>query len=186
MTVILGKDEAPGRIELREKLELTLVAPKGWSGELSLDVDLVQEGAALDVACMYLAAPGDVQDFRINVRHLAPGCTSRQNFRGVIGGKVSFDGLIHVAKGAQRTEAYQENHTVLLERAASVDTRPQLEIYADDVKCSHGATSGRLDEEALFYMRSRGIAEADARRLQIISFLSPVLERLGEDGLKYL
>ena len=87
---------------------------------------------------------------------------------------MSFDGRIIVAPDAQQTEAYQENHNILLSDDAHVETTPQLEIYADDVKCSHGATVGRLDEDAQFYMRSRGIPEKEARVLQMLSFLSPV------------
>jgi len=94
---------------------------------------------------------------------------------------VTFEGRIIVAPDAQKTEAYQENHNIVLSDAAHVETTPQLEIYADDVKCSHGATTGRLDEEALFYMRTRGVPEQEAKVLQIISFLSPVTAALDED-----
>jgi Fe-S cluster assembly protein SufD len=93
---------------------------------------------------------------------------------------VDFYGKIIVAQDAQRTEAYQENHNILLSDGAKVDTKPQLEIYADDVKCSHGATIGRLNEEEQFYMRSRGITLEDAKVLQMISFIAPVLEQLPE------
>jgi Fe-S cluster assembly protein SufD len=79
-----------------------------------------------------------------------------------------------VAPDAQQTEAYQENHNIVLSEGARVETTPQLEIYADDVKCSHGATTGRLDEDALFYMRTRGVPEAEAKVLQMISFLAAV------------
>ena len=89
---------------------------------------------------------------------------------------MDFYGKIVVAQDAQKTEAYQENHNILLSDDARVNTKPQLEIYADDVKCSHGATVGRLNEEEQFYMRSRGIPEQEARALQMISFLAPVLE----------
>jgi Fe-S cluster assembly protein SufD len=95
--------------------------------------------------------------------------------------RVDFYGKIIVAPDAQRTEAYQENHNLLLSDGAKVDTKPQLEIYADDVKCSHGATVGRLNEEEQFYMRSRGISLEDAKVLQMISFISPVLENIPED-----
>ena len=94
--------------------------------------------------------------------------------------RASFDGLIYVAQDAQKTEAYQENHTLLLSDAARIESRPQLEIYADDVKCSHGATTGYLNPDELFYLRSRGIPEAEARQLQMIAFLAPVLRRLPE------
>ena len=87
-----------------------------------------------------------------------------------------------MAQDAQKTEAYQENHSILLSDAARVDTKPQLEIYADDVKCSHGATVGRLNEEEQFYMRSRGIPEDEAKVLQQLSFLSPVLEHIADEA----
>jgi Fe-S cluster assembly protein SufD len=95
---------------------------------------------------------------------------------------VDFYGKIIVAQDAQRTEAYQENHNILLSDGAKVDTKPQLEIYADDVKCSHGATIGRLNEEEQFYMRSRGITLEDAKVLQMISFIAPVLENIEDEN----
>jgi Fe-S cluster assembly protein SufD len=95
---------------------------------------------------------------------------------------VDFYGKIIVAQDAQRTEAYQENHNILLSDGAKVDTKPQLEIYADDVKCSHGATIGRLNEEEQFYMRSRGISLEDAKVLQMISFIAPVLENIQDEA----
>ncbi|MDE5732205.1 MAG: SufD family Fe-S cluster assembly protein, partial [Bacteroidales bacterium] len=96
---------------------------------------------------------------------------------------VDFYGKITVVKDAQHTEAYQENHNILISDYAKVNTKPQLEIYADDVKCSHGATIGRLNEEEQFYMRSRGISLEDARVLQMISFLSPVLGTISDPEL---
>ena len=95
--------------------------------------------------------------------------------------RARFDGRIIVNQDAQKTEAYQTNRNLLLSENAVVETLPQLEIYADDVKCSHGATVGYLDENEQFYMRSRGISLEEARRLQMLSFLSPVMEGLGED-----
>ena len=94
---------------------------------------------------------------------------------------MGFYGRIVVAHDAQKTEAYQADHNILLTDTAKVTTRPQLEIYADDVKCSHGATVGKLDEDAQFYMRSRGIPEAEARFLQMVSFLSPVLAMIPDE-----
>lgn len=97
-----------------------------------------------------------------------------------------FDGLIHVAHGAGQTKAFQENHSLLLDRESFSETHPQLEIYADDVECSHGATIGYLDENERYYMCSRGIPEEEARRLQILSFLSPVLDRLPEEQKNFI
>jgi len=88
-----------------------------------------------------------------------------------------------VAQDAQKTEAYQENHNIVLSEEALVNTKPQLEIYADDVKCSHGATVGKLNEDEQFYMRSRGIPEDEAKVLQMISFAAPVLSGLEDEIL---
>ncbi len=95
-----------------------------------------------------------------------------------------FNGKVIVAAGAQKTSAQQENHNLLLSREAEIDTKPQLEIYADDVKCTHGATVGQLDETQLFYLRSRGIEEAKARGLLVHAFAHDVVERIRVDALK--
>ena len=101
--------------------------------------------------------------------------------------RTGFYGRIVVDPDAQVTEAYQENHNLLLSDTARVDTQPQLEIYADDVKCSHGATIGKLNEDEQFYMRSRGIPENEAKVLQMVSFISSVLDILPEgDGREKL
>ena len=93
---------------------------------------------------------------------------------------------MYVAKGAQKTTARQQNRNILLSANARIHSEPQLEIYADDVECSHGATCGYLNEDERFYMQSRGIPEEEARRMQILSFLSPVMSRLPKDRQDYL
>ena len=159
-----------------EKLELTFVVLPGESRDIDVAIDLIGEGAEVSLKGLYLCGGEERVNFRILMHHRAPGCVSRQLFNGIAGGssRVTFDGRIIVAPDAQKTEAYQENHNIVLSDRAHAETMPQLEIYADDVKCSHGATVGRLDEEALFYMRTRGVPEAEARVLQMLSFLSPV------------
>lgn len=159
-----------------EKLELTFVVLPGESRDIDVAVDLVGEGAEVSLKGLYLCGGDERVNFRILMHHRAPGCVSRQLFNGIAGGSshVTFEGRIIVAPDAQKTEAYQENHNIVLSDLAHAETMPQLEIYADDVKCSHGATVGRLDEEALFYMRTRGVPEKDAKVLQMLSFLSPV------------
>ena len=159
-----------------EKLELTFVVLPGESRDIDVAIDLVGEGAEADLKGLYLCGGDERVNIRILVHHRVGGCMSHQLFNGIAGGsaRVSFEGRIVVAPDAQKTEAYQENHNILLSDGAHVETTPQLEIYADDVKCSHGATIGRLDEEAQFYMRTRGIPEKEAKVLQMISFLSAV------------
>ena len=167
-----------------ETLELMVVALPGESLDREIDIDLVGEGASVRLTGLYLC-PGDERvSIRVRLHHRTGACTSHQLFKGIVGGtaRVAFDGRIIVAPDAQKTEAYQENHNLLLSETALVDTKPQLEIYADDVKCSHGATVGRLSEDEQFYMRSRGIPEAEARILQMLSFLSPVIDTVADDA----
>lgn len=173
-------------VKAGEKLELSFVVLPGESRDIDVTVDLVGEGAEVSLKGLYLCGGQERVNFRILMHHRAPGCVSHQLFNGIAGGsaRVTFDGRIIVAPDAQKTEAYQENHNILLSDEAHVETKPQLEIYADDVKCSHGATVGRLDEDAQFYMRSRGIPEQEARVLQILSFLSPVTPEGREDEVE--
>ena len=163
-------------VKAGEKLELTFVVLPGESRDIDVAIDIVGEGAEVDLKGLYLCGGDERVNFRILMHHRAGGCVSHQLFNGIAGGssRVTFDGRIIVAPDAQKTEAYQENHNIVLSDQAHVETTPQLEIYADDVKCSHGATTGRLDEDALFYMRTRGVPEAEAKVLQMISFLSAV------------
>ncbi|MBR5724915.1 MAG: SufD family Fe-S cluster assembly protein [Bacteroidales bacterium] len=181
---IIGRDSVPQylRLDAGEELAMTLVVPPGTDVQLALEIDLTGPGASLDLAGLYLCREAERVDLRVLVRHSSGGGTSRQLFKGIVGGtaRAAFDGLIYVAQDAQKTQAYQENHTILLSDAARVESRPQLEIYADDVQCSHGATTGYLNPDELFYLRSRGIPEAEARRLQMVAFLAPVLRRLPE------
>ena len=157
-----------------------VVVMPGVSVDLKFDVELVGEGAEANLYGAYICAGQEKVKIAVDMHHKVPHCSSRQLFKGIAGGnsRVDFYGKIIVAKDAQRTEAYQENHNLLLSDGAKVDTKPQLEIYADDVKCSHGATIGRLNEEEQFYMRSRGITLEDAKVLQMISFVAPVLENI--------
>lgn len=180
----IGKDTVPSKLSLGEgeSLRWTLVALPGTSADIDVTIDIDGPGCDLDIAGLYLCPDDEKLNLKFNVRHNSGGSVSRQLFKGIAGGKsrFAFDGLIYVRQDAQKTKAYQENHTIALSREALVETRPQLEIYADDVECSHGATTGFLNDNELFYMRSRGIPQDEARRLQMISFLSPVLGRLPE------
>jgi Fe-S cluster assembly protein SufD len=173
-------------IEVRsgEKAEMILLVLPGVSCDIKLDVKLAGEGAEANVYGAYVCGGEEKVKIAVDMHHDFPHCNSRQLFKGIAGGtsKVDFYGKIIVAKDAQRTEAYQENHNILLTDGAKVDTKPQLEIYADDVKCSHGATIGRLNEEEQFYMRSRGITLEDAKVLQMISFIAPVLENIPDEA----
>ena len=181
---ILGETVLPPvvRLEAGEKRSAAFLVPRGVSGSFEVVYELAGEGAELDLTGVYACCGEQKVDFRITVRHLCAGCVSHQLFKGLAEdeARVKFEGLVYVAAGAEKTEALQENHSLLLSENAFVQSSPQLEIYADDVVCWHGSTVGSLDENEQFYMRSRGISLEEARRLQILSFLSPVLEGLPE------
>ncbi len=178
---LIGRDAVPSFIRLGagESLKMTVVVPEGVSASLALEIDLDGPGASLDLAGASMSTGNEEVSVRVTVRHNVPGCRSEQLFKSVAGGsaRVSFDGLVYVAQDAVRTVAHQQNHSLLLSEGAVAESRPQLEIYADDVECSHGATTGYLNPEELFYMRSRGIPEAEARKMQVEAFLAPVLAR---------
>jgi Fe-S cluster assembly protein SufD len=120
------------------------------------------------------------------IDHEAPSCASRQTYKSVLGGpsRAVFQGRIHVHQAAQKTDGYQMNQALLLSPDAEMDSKPQLEIYADDVKCSHGATVGELDEGQLFYLRSRGIPADEARSLLVHAFLADALELVADESLR--
>ena len=183
--IIVSDGQLVRNIEVQsgQRKDMVLLVYPGVSCDVKLDVRLVGEGAEANIYGAYVCGGEEKVKIAVDMHHDLPHCNSRQLFKGIAGGtsKVDFYGKIIVAQDAQRTEAYQENHNLLLTDGAKVDTKPQLEIYADDVKCSHGATIGRLNEEEQFYMRSRGITLEDARVLQMISFIAPVLENIPEE-----
>ena len=171
-------------VQSGQRKDMVLLMFPGVSCDIRLDMRLTGEGAEANVYGAYVCGGEEKVKIAVDMHHDMPHCNSRQLFKGIAGGvsKVDFYGKIIVAQDAQRTEAYQENHNILLTDGAKVDTKPQLEIYADDVKCSHGATIGRLNEEEQFYMRSRGISLEDAKVLQMISFVAPVLENIPDES----
>ena len=184
-----GKYIAPPRgqyqVEAGETLDLQFVVLPGESRDIDVSIDLNGPDAQAHIKGLYLCKADEKVNFHILMHHKAPGCHSTQLINGIAGGsaRVGFNGTIVVAPEAQQTEAYQENHNIVLTDTAKVETKPQLEIYADDVKCSHGATVGQLNPDELFYMRSRGIPEAEARTLQMLSFLSPVIPEGREEEI---
>ena len=181
----VGIEEVPKRLTLNEQehLRLTFIVMPGVSAEIPFEINIGKAGVNLEIYGLYLSPHSEQVKFDFTVRHLVGGSHSSQVFRGIVGGsaRAEFDGLVYVAKDAQKTEAYQENHSILLSEGAVAESHPQLEIYADDVKCSHGATTGYLNPDELFYLRSRGIPEAEARKMQMISFVSPVISHLPDE-----
>ena len=143
----------------------------------TLDVLLDGEGASCALHGLYLAAGSQHVDNQVRIDHARPHTTSRQLYKGVMDGRsrAVFHGSITVREGSQKVEAHQEDRNLLLSPNAEVDTTPAFWIYADDVKCSHGAACGQLEDEALFYLRSRGIDELAARRLLTQGFVDEVV-----------
>ncbi|MGM0666207.1 MAG: Fe-S cluster assembly protein SufD [Bacteroidota bacterium] len=144
------------------------------------------EGAECNAFGLYLTDRWQHVDNFVSIDHAAPHCKSNQLFKGVLDDNASgaFNGRILVNRGAQKTLAYQKNNTILLTDDARMDTKPQLEIYADDVKCSHGATVGQLDEDAMFYLRSRGISKEEARLMLMFGFAHEVIEKISTEALR--
>ncbi len=151
-----------------------------------IHADLKGEGAACYLNGVNLLDGKRLGDTTITVEHQAPHCESRQDYRSVVGDQATgvFQGKVHVHQIAQQTDGYQLSNSLLLSQQATMNTKPELEIYADDVKCSHGTTSGMLDKDALFYLQARGIPKAQARALLIQAFISEVTEQITHDDIR--
>lgn len=152
------------------------------------DVKIEMPGQNAQSALNGLYLPVGTQHFDnyTCIEHQAPHCTSNQVFRGIVDDSASavYFGKVCVDRQAQKTDAYQSNRNILLTPQAKVHSKPQLEIYADDVKCSHGSTTGQLDQEAIFYLRARGISETDARLMLLEAFVGDVLDRIDFPTVK--
>ncbi|MGD0340904.1 MAG: Fe-S cluster assembly protein SufD [Bacteroidales bacterium] len=144
------------------------------------------EGAESKSFGLFLADKWQHIDNFVNVDHAVPNCTSNQLFKGVLDDMATgaFNGRIYVHRDAQGTVAYQKNNNILLTDDAKMDTKPQLEIYADDVKCSHGATVGQLNDDALFYLQSRGISKREARLMLMFGFAHEVIQNIKVEALR--
>ncbi|HEX8708658.1 MAG TPA: Fe-S cluster assembly protein SufD [Pyrinomonadaceae bacterium] len=151
-----------------------------------INVVLDQEGAECWVDGLYLVGTGQHTDTHSVIDHRRPHCTSHQLYKGILDGKsrAVFNGKIFVREGAQQTDARQANRNLLLSNEARVDTKPQLEIFADDVKCAHGATVGQLEEEELFYLSSRGLHPDIARNLLTYGFAEEVIDKIKLESIK--
>jgi Fe-S cluster assembly protein SufD len=149
-------------------------------------VTLEGEGAECSLFGLYEVAGAQHVDHHTLITHASPHCTSRELYKGVLDGRsrAVFDGRIIVRPDAQKTSAFQSNKNLLLSKEALVHTKPQLEIFANDVKCKHGATIGQLDADVLFYLRSRGIGIAEARRLLIHAFASEIIDTVKADAVR--
>lgn len=177
--------EFPVEITVGEdaSLELAFIVLGDVKVRNSLTVNLVGKGANCRLRGLWLLGGNADVKFDVRMNHEVGLCTSEQIFKGIEGGSARSDffGLIKVAPDAQKTDARQQCHNLLLTEEARAAAKPQLEIYADDVVCTHGATVGRMKDEELFYMRSRGISLEEAKKIQLTVFAAEALDIVPED-----
>jgi Fe-S cluster assembly protein SufD len=145
------------------------------------------EGAECTLNGLYLGDRRTLVDNHTTIDHARPNCSSRETYKGILGdhARAVFNGKIIVRPDAQKTDAKQTNKALLLSEDAQINTKPQLEIFANDVRCTHGAAVGQMDDEAIFYLRARGLSEPDARHLLIRAFAGDVLNRLPLTSLAH-
>ena len=150
------------------------------------DLDLIGEGAQGRMSGFYFTDGTQHLDHDTQQNHLAPHCTSDLLFKGALKGKSRsvWQGMIYVAPGAQKTDGYQANRNLVLDDQARADSIPGLEILADDVRCTHGATVGKLEQEPLFYLKSRGIPQKEAEQLVVEGFFDPIMQRIPFEGVR--
>lgn len=163
----------------------TITLDSNWVRN-NLNISIEGENCETHLNGLFITANSQFVDNHTRVYHGKPYCQSNQLYKGILDGKSTgvFNGKIFVERDAQKTNAYQSSKNILLSDDATINTKPQLEIYADDVKCSHGSTTGQLNEEALFYLRSRGLSVDSARNLLLYAFANDVLNTVRIDSLK--
>jgi Fe-S cluster assembly protein SufD len=173
-----------GTFDARQARDSHLVsfsfATGGSLSRTNIYTELRGEGCGATLNGLYLGDGTQHIDHQTRIEHVAPNCYSRELYKGILDGSAHgvFNGKVYVHPAAQKTDGKQTNQTLLLSERAKIDTKPQLEIFADDVKCTHGATVGRLDDTSLFYMKSRGINARTARELLTYAFAADVLEKI--------
>ncbi|MFN4298608.1 MAG: Fe-S cluster assembly protein SufD [Thermaurantimonas sp.] len=167
-------------------LNLTTVSLGGKFVRNNPTVKLIENMAEAHLWGFTMLTGDEFVDHHTAIHHIAPHCQSNELYKGIFDGKSSgvFNGKVYVAPHAQKTNAFQQNNNIVLSEKATVDTKPQLEIFANDVKCSHGCTVGQMDEEALFYLRQRGIEESKAKALLLLAFAAEIVDKVQLPELK--
>jgi Fe-S cluster assembly protein SufD len=170
-------------LEAGAKAAIHILNAGGRLGRITLDVTL-HHGADFSLNAVQLGSGTQTVELITTVRHIEPNATSRQTVRSVLGGTAtgSYLGKVAVARDAQKTDSTQSVKAMLLNRSATANAKPELEIYADDVKCAHGATVGELDKDAMFYLAARGLAPAEAQTLLLQAFVAEVFEGAAAQG----
>jgi len=174
------------RQERNSRTMANVLSLNGGKIRNELHIDLAGEGAETDLSGVYLMDKEQHIDNQVYINHLVPHCNSNTLYKGVLDNKATgiFRGYIYVKQDAQKTNAFQKNNNILMTSDARIDTMPFLEIYADDVKCSHGATVGQLDDEALFYLMQRGISRENATLLLMNAFTAEVTSKISITPLR--
>ena len=163
------------------------VAIGGKLSRVDANVTLGTGGAACEMNGLYVVTERQHSDFHTRIEHHYPDGRSDELFKGILAdhGRSVFNGLVKVHPDAQRTDSTQANHNLLLSENAEIDTKPELQIFADDVKCAHGATVGQLDDDMVFYLRSRGLDESQARATLTYAFAEEVIQRMGLPAVRH-
>jgi Fe-S cluster assembly protein SufD len=151
------------------------------------NVELNQSGANCNLFGLYFVDKENHIDHHTTIEHKEANCNSNEHYKGILSGKSTgvFNGRIHVHPDAQKTDAIQKNQNLLLSDDAIIHTKPELEIYADDVKCTHGATVGQLDEKGLFYLRSRGLNRKEAQQILIKAYVNEIIENVSDEKIRF-
>tara|TARA_B100001142_G_scaffold121914_1_gene123841 strand:+ start:11428 stop:12771 length:1344 start_codon:yes stop_codon:yes gene_type:complete len=173
----------------QEKDSTAIVHTISTGGKLirnNLDFSLTGKGAEARMFGLSLGSDRQLVDHHTRVDHIAPNCSSHEAYKGIYdeSSRGVFNGKIYVHIDAQKTQAYQQNNNLILSEKATIDTKPQLEIFADDVKCTHGCTIGQLDEDALFYLRARGIRNKEAKALLMLAFANDAIADIQHPSLR--
>lgn len=168
------------------RLQTHTISFNGGKIRNNIFVDIDGEGAECNLYGLYLVDKKQHVDNQIKVNHNVPNCNSNEKFKGILDNEATavFNGYVYVAPNAQKTNAYQNNSNIVLTDRAKINTMPFLEIYADDVKCSHGSSIGQLDQEAMFYMQQRGISKENARMLLMYAFAAEISNNIGIEALR--
>lgn len=168
------------------RLQTHTVSFNGGKIRNNIFVDINGEGAECNLYGLYLVDKTQHVDNQIKVNHNVANCNSTEKFKGILDNEATavFNGHVYVAPNAQKTNAYQNNSNIILTDKAKISTMPFLEIYADDVKCSHGSSIGQLDQEAMFYMQQRGISKENARMLLMYAFAAEISNNIGIEALR--
>lgn len=167
------------------KVELVFVECGSGSAKIDYTIDLNEEQAEVDFYGLFLTNDDEKTELGVRVNHNAPSCRSNELVKGIASGSSHgrFKGYIYVKQDAQKTEAYQQSRNLILSDLAKIEAQPQLEIYADDVICNHGATIGQINADEIYYMRQRGIDEATAKKLLLEGFVNDIILHCTDEKL---